>query len=72
MKHKYIIATRTFTYSVEEIRDDLNSMNDEDATDEEIWDMVEEWLYEDMVTPVSSFNMTLTDENGNKLERELD
>jgi len=64
MKNKYIIATRTFTYDVEQIRTELNEMNDSDASDEDIWEMVNEWVYEDMRSPVSRHDMKMTDEDG--------
>lgn len=65
MKHKHIIATRTFIYDVEEIRKELNEMNDEDATDEDIWEMINDWISEDMSGSSYAYNdITLTDQDG--------
>ena len=65
---KYITVQRTFTYDVEEVKATWAEMNDGEApTDDEIFEMVKEWAYEDMRSPASRHDTTWVDENGNEL-----
>lgn len=67
---KYVVAHRTFTYDVEEVRQsikDINNDQDLNVTDTEVYDLINEWVYEDMRSPASRHDLRLTDEDGNEL-----
>lgn len=71
MKNKFIVAQRTFTYNVEEIVNSIRDINNDqtlEVSDEEIWDLVSEWVYEDMRSPMSRHDLTWVDEDGNDLD----
>lgn len=71
MKNKFIVAQRTFTYNVEEIVNSIRDVNNDqtlEVSDEEIWDLVSEWVYEDMRSPMSRHDLTWVDEDGNDLD----
>lgn len=69
MKNKYIICQRTFTYYVGQLIEDMKAMNNgAEPSDDDIWDMVREWAYEDMRSPASRHDLTWVDEDGNPLE----
>lgn len=71
MKNKFIVARRTFTYNVEEIVNSIRDINNDqtlEVSDEEIWDLVSEWVYEDMRSPMSRHDLTWVDEDGNDLD----
>lgn len=71
MKNKFIVARRTFTYNVEEIVNSIRDVNNDqtlEVSDEEIWDLVSEWVYEDMRSPMSRHDLTWVDEDGNDLD----
>lgn len=70
MKNKFIVAQRTFTYNVEEIINSIRDVNNDQSleiSDEEIWDLVSEWVYEDMRSPMSRHDLTWVDEDGNAI-----
>jgi len=62
-----IVATRTFTYDVNEVKQSIRDINNDQTlyvSDEEVWNLVSEWAYEDMRSPASRHDMTFTDEDG--------
>lgn len=66
---KYIIAQRTFTYDVEEAKKTWAELHDgEVPDDDDIFEMCQEWAYEDMRSPASRHDMTWVDEDGNPLD----
>lgn len=67
---EYIIARRTFTYDVKEIKEcirDLQGDPDYEVSDEEVWDLVYGWVDDDMRSPLSRHDLSYVDENGNEL-----
>lgn len=71
MKNKFIVARRTFTYNVEEVVNSIRDINNDqtlEVSDEEIWDLVSEWVYEDMRSPMSWHDLTWVDEDGNAID----
>lgn len=71
MKNRFIVAQRTFTYNVEEIIKSIREINNDQSleiSDEEIWDLVSEWVYEDMRSPMSRHDLKWLDEDGNDLD----
>lgn len=63
-----IVVTRTFTYDVDEVKQSIRDINNDpelNVSDEEVWDLVYEWAYEDMRSPASRHDMTFTDDAGN-------
>ena len=70
MENKYIKATRTFTYDVQEIVQSIRDINNDPelrVSDDEIWGLVSEWAYEDMRSPASRHELIWTDEEGNEI-----
>jgi len=71
MKNKFIVAQRTFTYNVEEIVNSIRDLNNDptlEVSDEDVWDLVSEWVYEDMRSPMSRHDLAWVDEDGNNLD----
>ena len=70
MLPKTIIATRTFTYDVQQIVQELVDMDSElsheDVTLEQVLDIVLDWVYDDFRSPVED-DPTLVDEEGNAI-----
>lgn len=67
---KYIIARRTFTYNVEEIINSIRDMENNptlEVSEEDVWDYVESWVYDDMRSPATRHDISWVDENGNEL-----
>lgn len=67
---KYIIARRTFTYNVEEIIQIVRELKDDpdySVEEEDIWAVLDEWVYDDMRSPMSRHDLSYVDENGNEL-----
>jgi hypothetical protein len=67
---KYIVVTRSFTYDVEDIKSSIRELNNDpelEVRDEEVWDLVHEWAYEDMSSKPTRHDMSFTDEDGNPL-----
>ena len=70
MENKYIKATRTFTYDVQEIVQSIRDINNDPelrVSDDEIWGLVSEWSYVDMRSPASRHELIWTDEEGNEI-----
>lgn len=70
MQNKYITATRTFTYDVQQIIESIREINNDpelQVSDNEIWGLVSEWAYEDMRSPASRHELIWTDEEGNEI-----
>jgi hypothetical protein len=70
MENKYIKATRTFSYDVQEIVQSIRDINNDPelrVSDDEIWNLVSEWVYEDMRSPASRHELIWTDEEGNEI-----
>lgn len=68
---KYVVAHRTFTYNVEEVRNSIREINNDPnlvVNDDEIYSLINEWVYEDMRSPASRHDVRLTDEDGNELD----
>lgn len=66
---KEIHVTRTVTYHVPSIIQDMNQNNIEwlpqDVND--VLEFIEDWVYEDMSAPPSRHDLVYQDENGNEL-----
>ena len=70
MENKYIKATRTFTYDVQQIVESIRDINNDpelQVSDDEIWSLVCEWAHEDMMSKTSSQEVIWTDEEGNEI-----
>lgn len=68
METKYIVVMRTFTYNVEEIKKDWAENHDgTEPTDEDILNLVEEWVEEDMRSPLSRHSCVWMDDEGNEI-----
>lgn len=68
MDSKFITATRVFTYNVESIISDIQSGDSEmEVSDEEIMDIVDQWIEDDMRSPISRHELIVKDENGEDL-----
>jgi hypothetical protein len=72
MKNAYVVVTRKFTYDVNQIVSDWQELNGKDVTpsDDEIMELITEWMYEDMRSPIENaidFGITWTDEHGNPI-----
>lgn len=70
MENKYIKATRTFTYDVQQIVESIRDINNDpelQVSDNEIWGLVCEWAHEDMRSPANRHELIWTDEEGNEI-----
>lgn len=65
-----INVIRTVTYDVSALVDNLQEMNDDPNYQpdlEDIMSYIEDWVYEDMTSPLSRHDVVYQDENGNEL-----
>lgn len=65
-----IICQRTFTYDVEEVKNSIRDINNDQTLEislEEVWDLVRDWAVEDMASPATRHDLTWLDENGESL-----
>ena len=65
-----INVTRTVSYDVPSIVNDLRTMNDDpyyDPNIDEIMEYIDDWVAEDMTAPLSRHDVIVQDENGNEL-----
>ena len=62
-----INVIRTITYYVPDIVVSLNDLGEEDITTETVMDYIQDWVYEDMASPVSRHDLVYQDENGEEL-----
>lgn len=65
-----INVIRTVTYDVPALVDNLQEMNDDPNYQpdlEDIIDYIQDWVYEDMTSPLSRHDVVYQDENGNEL-----
>lgn len=68
---KKIVVSRTFTYDVNEIKQSIRDINNDpglSVSDEEVFDLVNEWAHEDMRSPASRHDITWSDEDGKELK----
>ena len=54
-----ITATRSFTYDTAEVRASYKDVHGETLTDEEIMDLIDEWITEDMRSPLSRHDVVV-------------
>jgi len=67
---KKIICQRTFTYDVEEVKNSIRDINNDPklkVSDEEVWNLVYEWAYEDMRSAPSRHDITFVDEDNKEI-----
>lgn len=68
MDTKYIVVMRTFTYDVEKIKTEWAENHDgAEPTDDDIFEMVEEWASEDMRQPLTRHSVVWMDDEGNEI-----
>lgn len=68
METNYIVVQRSFTYDVEKIKKEwAENHNGTEPTDEEILNLVEEWVEEDMRSPLDRHSVLWTDDVGNEI-----
>ena len=58
-----IVVTRTFTYDVESVVEDMESNGDE-VTEDNLYAHVQRYVDEDLTSPLSRHDVIWTDENG--------
>lgn len=66
-----IICQRTFTYDVKEVKDSIRELNNNPkmkVSDEEVWDYVRDWAYEDMRSAPSRHDLTFVNEDGEEID----
>ena len=61
-----INVIRSITYDVPSIVDSLKEMG-EDINIDSVMEYIEDWVSEDMASPISRHDITYLDENGNEL-----
>ena len=61
-----INVIRSITYDVPSIVDSLKEMG-EDINIDSVMEYIEDWVSEDMASPLSRHDITYLDENGNEL-----
>ena len=65
-----IICQRTFTYDVKEVKEAIRELNNKPkmkVSDEEVWDYVWDWAYEDMRSAPSRHDLTFVNEDGEEI-----
>ena len=62
-----INVIRTITYDVPKIVSDLEDMGMEDIDLDVILEYIQEWVWEDMSSPLSRHDLVYQDENGEEL-----
>ena len=62
-----INVIRSITYDVPSIVDCLKEMGEEDINIDSVMEYIEDWVSEDMASPISRHDITYLDENGNEL-----
>lgn len=75
MNIKYVVAKRAFTYGIDEIIESLSEINGIPKDEVRIADvlgMIDEWAYEDLRSPVSRHDLSLTylDAEGNEINED--
>jgi len=63
-----INVIRSITYDVSSIVDSLKEMGEEDINIDSVMEYIEEWVSDDMSSPISRHDITYLDENGEDLE----
>jgi len=63
-----INVIRSITYDVPSIVDSLKEMGEEDINIDSVMEYIEEWVSDDMSSPISRHDITYLDENGEDLE----
>ena len=72
MTVKFVTAMRSFTYDLEAVKETMKefaSRHDkgEEISDEEAFDMIRDWAYEDLRSAISRHDIKFIDEGGNEL-----
>jgi hypothetical protein len=62
-----INVIRSITYDVPSIVDSLKEMGEEDINIDTVMEYIEDWVSEDMASPLSRHDITYLDENGEEL-----
>ena len=62
-----INVIRSITYDVPSIVDSLKEMGEENINIDSVMEYIEEWVSEDMASPISRHDITYLDENGEDL-----
>ena len=62
-----INVIRSITYDVPSIVDCLKEMGEEDINIDSVMEYIEDWVSEDMASPLSRHDITYQDENGQEL-----
>ena len=75
MNIKYVVAKRAFTYGIDEIVESLSEMNGvpkDQVGIMEVLSMIDEWAYEDLRSPISRHDLSLTylDADGNEINED--
>lgn len=75
MKAKYVVAKRSFTYGIDEIVESLSEINGipkDEVSITDVLSMIDEWAYEDLRSPVSRHDLSLTylDADGNEINED--
>jgi hypothetical protein len=63
---KFVTVTRSFTYDVTRALEDLKEY-DGASTEADALEMIREWAWDDLRSPVSRHDIKYTDEAGNEL-----
>ena len=75
MNIKYVVAKRSFTYGIDEIAESLSEINGipkDEVSITDVLSMIDEWAYEDLRSPVSRHDLSLTylDADGNEINED--
>jgi len=62
-----INVVRSITYDVPSIIDSLKEMGEEDIDIDSVMEYIQDWVSEDMASPISRHDLTYLDENGQEL-----
>jgi hypothetical protein len=75
MNIKYVVAKRAFTYGIDEIIESLSEtlgVPKDKVRIEDVLGMIDEWAYEDLRSPISRHDLSLTylDADGNEINED--
>lgn len=67
MDIKKIVVTRTFTYDVEKVVEEWIANHGKEPTEDEIMDLIEQWVEDDMRSPLDRHSLVWMDDEGNEI-----